>query len=117
VSEPIKAAPVDAVLIFEGVFLMRPELIDRGDLRIFVSAAFEETVARARSRDAVLYGTPLDVERRFRNRYLPSQRFYSDTVRPADHADILVRNDEPQRPTWEVRPPRTGPGMNLAIRL
>jgi hypothetical protein len=58
VSEPITAAPVDAVLIFEGVFLMRPELIDRWDLRIFVSAAFEETVARARSRDAVRNGTP-----------------------------------------------------------
>jgi uridine kinase len=27
----------DAVLVFDGVFLMRPELIDRWDLRIFVS--------------------------------------------------------------------------------
>jgi uridine kinase len=104
VSEPITAAPVDAVLIFEGVFLMRPELIDRWDLRIFVSATFEETVARVRSRDAALYRTPVDVERRFRSRYRPSQQFYFDTVRSTDHADILVRNDEPQRPTWEVRP-------------
>ena len=103
VSEPITAAPVDAVLIFEGVFLMRPELIDRWDLRIFVSAAFEETVAQARIRDEALYGTPVDVERRFRSRYLPSQQFYFDTVRPTDHADILVCNDEPQRPAWEVR--------------
>jgi uridine kinase len=61
VSEPISVAPVDAVLIFEGVFLMRPELIDRWDLRIFVSARFEETVARARIRDAALYGSPVDV--------------------------------------------------------
>jgi uridine kinase len=103
VTEPISAAPVDAVLIFEGVFLMRPELIERWDLRIVVSAAFEETVARARIRDAALYGTPVDVERRFRTRYLPSQQFYVDTVRPIDHADILVRNDEPPRPAWKVR--------------
>src|SRR5580693_1507954 len=34
VTEPITVAPVDAVLIFEGVFLMRAELIDRWDLRI-----------------------------------------------------------------------------------
>jgi uridine kinase len=104
VSEPTTDAPVDAVLIFDGVFLMRPELNDRWDLRIFVSAAFEETLARARIRDAALYGTSVDVERRFRSRYRPSQQRYFDTVRPTDHADILVRNDEPQRPTWAVRP-------------
>jgi uridine kinase len=105
VSEPITVAPVDAVLIFEGVFLMRPALNDRWDLRIFVSVAFEEIVARARIRDAARYGSPDDVERRFRSRYLPSQEFYLDTVRPADRADILVHNDHPQRPTWKV-PPR-----------
>lgn len=104
VSEPMKVAPVDAVLIFEGVFLMRPELIDRWDLRIFVSTAFEETVARARIRDEALFGSPDDVERRFRSRYRPSQQFYFDTVRPTERADILVRNDEPQRPAWAVRP-------------
>jgi uridine kinase len=102
-SEPMTAAPVDAVLIFEGVFLMRPELIDRWDLRVFVSAAFEETLARARTRDEALYGTPGDVERRFRSRYRPSQQFYFDTVRPTDRADLVVRNDEPQRPAWTVR--------------
>jgi uridine kinase len=29
------------VLLFDGVFLLRPELIDRWEPRIFVSAAFE----------------------------------------------------------------------------
>jgi hypothetical protein len=42
-SRPVTTAPADAVLLFNGVFLLRPELIDRWDLRIFVSAAFEET--------------------------------------------------------------------------
>jgi uridine kinase len=84
--------------------LMRPELIEGWDLRIFVSAAFEETVARARIRDEALYGTPDVVERRFRARYGPSQQFYFDSVRPTDLADIHVRNDDPQRPAWDVRP-------------
>ncbi len=104
VSEPIRYAPVDAVLIFEGVFLMRPELIDQWDLRIFVSATFEETLARARTRDVALYGTAVNVERRFRGRYRPSQQLYSETVRPTDHADIIVHNDDPQQPAWKVRP-------------
>ena len=92
------------MLLFDGVFLLRPELIDRWDLRIFVSAAFEETLDRARTRDQALFGSATEVERRHRNRYMPSQQLYFDTARPTDHADIVVHNDEPQRPAWEARP-------------
>ena len=49
-------------------------------------------------------GSATEVERRFRNRYLPSQQHYFDTVRPTDLADIVVHNDEPERPAWEARP-------------
>jgi uridine kinase len=93
----------DAVLIFDGVFLLRPELIDQWDLSIFVSAAFDRTLERARIRDRALYGSAADVERRFRNRYKPSQEFYFATARPTDHADFIVHNDEPHQPAWEVR--------------
>ncbi len=27
----------------------------------------------------------------------------SATARPADHADIIVRGDEPRRPAWAIR--------------
>ena len=43
-----------------------------------------------------------EVERRWRERYIPAQQFYFDTVRPTDHADIIVHNDEPQQPVWET---------------
>jgi uridine kinase len=104
-SQPVRTAPADAVLVFEGGFLLRPELIDRWDLRIFVSASFEETLDRARTRDEALYGSVGEVERRFRNRYRPSQQLYLDEVHPTDHADILVYNDEPRHPAWKVRTP------------
>jgi uridine kinase len=102
-SLPVMTASADAVLLFEGVFLLRPEVIERWDLRVFVSAGFEATLDRARTRDRALYGSATEVERRFRNRYRPSQQLYSDTARPTDHADIIVHNDEPQQPAWEVR--------------
>ncbi|MFI6827877.1 cytidylate kinase family protein [Kribbella sp. NPDC050241] len=102
VSEPIMTAPADAVLLFDGVFLMRPELIDRWDLRIFVSAPFENTMDRARTRDQTSSRSAAEVERRYRSRYMPSQQFYFDTVRPTDHADIVVHNDDPHRPAWEA---------------
>jgi uridine kinase len=103
-SPRVTTAVADAVLLFDGVFLLRPELIDRWDLRIFVSAAFAETLARARIRDLASLGSAAGVEQRFRNRYLPSQQHYFDTVRPTDLADIVVHNDEPEQPGWEVRP-------------
>lgn len=103
-SPPVATAPADAVLIFDGVFLMRPELMDRWDLRIFVSTALERTVDRAviRERHALARA---EVERRWRERYIPSQEFYFATVCPTDHANIVVHNDEPQHPAWEIETP------------
>lgn len=100
--QPVRTAPADAVLVFEGVFLLRPELIDRWDLSIFVSAAFEEVLDRARTRDLAAYGTVTEVERRFRERYIPAQRLYFDAALPTDHADIIVHNDKPHEPAWEA---------------
>jgi uridine kinase len=101
-SPPVTTAPVDAVLIFDGVFLLRPELRDRWDLRIFVSTAFQNTVDRALigERDAL---SAAAIERRWRERYIPSQQFYFTTARPADNADIVVHNDDLQQPTWNTQ--------------
>jgi uridine kinase len=100
-SPPVSTAPADAILLFDGVFLMRPELIDRWDLRIFVSIALEKTVDRAVIRERQM-SSQVDVERRWRERYIPSQQLYFGTVRPTEHADIIVHNDEPQQPAWAV---------------
>ena len=106
-SPPASTAPADAVLLFDGVFLLRPELIHRWDLRIFVSVPFEQTVDRARDRGTVLAGSTVDtadIERSWRHRYIPAQQLYFAIARPTDHADIIVYNDQLHRPTWEVQP-------------
>ncbi|RAG80548.1 uridylate kinase [Streptacidiphilus pinicola] len=106
-SPPAVTAPADAVLLFGGVFLLRPELIDRWDLRIFVSVPFEQTVDRARDRGTAQAGSIADateIERSWRDRYIPAQQLYFATARPTDHADIVVYNDQLQRSTWEVGP-------------
>jgi hypothetical protein len=59
-TPPTSTAPADAVLLFDGVFLLRPELIDRWDRRIFVSVPFEQTVDRARARGNALAGSTAD---------------------------------------------------------
>jgi len=100
-SPPVTTAPADAVLIFDGVFLMRPELVDRWDLRVFVSTALDRTVDRAVIRERGVL-SPADVERRWRERYIPAQQLYVDRVRPTEHANIVVHNDDPQRPVWAI---------------
>jgi uridine kinase len=106
ISVPAETAAPDAVLLFDGVFLLRPELLDRWDLRIFVSTTFEKTLERALVRDQESMGSAARVEQRFRNRYQPSQEHYLNTMHPADRAHIIIDNDEPQRPRWELRSQR-----------
>jgi uridine kinase len=105
VAPPVTTAAVDAVLLFDGVFLLRRELFDRWDLRIFVSATFDNALDRSRIRDQSPLMSADEVEQRYRRRYLPSQQFYFRADRPAEHADIVVYNDDPARPAWEVRTP------------
>jgi uridine kinase len=93
----------DAILLFDGVFLLRPELVDAWDFRVFITVASEEIIRRARIRDAEVYGSPDDAERRFRARYLPSQRHYRGTVRPAELADVVLDNDDPSQPGVTMR--------------
>lgn len=95
-------ARADAVLLLDGVFLLRPELRDRWDLRIFVSADLERTVDRAVVRESPA-SSRAAVERRWRQRYLPAQRLYFADAEPAEHADVVVHNDDPGRPSWQIR--------------
>ena len=108
VARPATTSPADAVLLLDGVFLLRPELIGWWDLRIFVSASFERTVDRARTRDLATLGSVGAVEHRFRTRYIPAQEIYFAAAHPTDQADIVVHNDEPLQPAWVVRLPRAG---------
>jgi uridine kinase len=98
VSRPIEMASPDAVLVVDGVFLFRPELVASWDVRIFVSAEPEVTLRRALQRDAELFGSRSEVERRYRGRYIPAQRLYGAECRPAETADVVVLNDDPGFP-------------------
>ena len=95
VGGDVRAAPVDAVLVMDGVFLLRPELRDAWEFALFVRVSPEETLRRALVRDLGLFGSAEEVERRYRTRYLPGQQLYLDEARPLEHADAVVLNDEP----------------------
>jgi uridine kinase len=99
----------DAILLVEGVFLLRPELVEEWDLRIFVSVEPDEALRRALERDTPVFGSREEAERRYRLRYQPGQRLYFAEARPLDAADVVVVNDDPIRPA--IRTGRAGPAL------
>jgi uridine kinase len=104
-AQPVPAvvATDSDILIVDGVFLLRPDLYDSWDLRIFVSASFAEILRRARERDVALFGSPAEVERRYSARYIPGQKLYFAAVRPMEKADVVVDNDDPAQPVLHSR--------------
>jgi uridine kinase len=91
-------ASANAVLLFDGVFLLRPELIDQWDYRIFVSVKMELALQRALQRDLPLFGSAETIRMRYLQRYLPGQRLYYQVARPYEQADVIVDNNDPSHP-------------------
>jgi uridine kinase len=102
VQVPLCLAESTAVLLFDGVFLLRPELRSYWEFMIFVEAAFEVTLVRAQQRDLALFGTVAEVTQRYEQRYIPGQRLYLEECRPKERATVVVENNDPWHPVlWE----------------
>jgi uridine kinase len=97
-AAPLLLAPPDAVLVFDGVFLLRPELNDAWDLRVFLEVGLQETLRRAVARDRALFGSAQTTRERYQRRYVPGQRRYLATVQPQRTADVVIDNHDPTTP-------------------
>ena len=97
IAVALETAEVSAVLLFDGIFLMRPELTAYWDFTVFVEAAFEVTVPRAIQRDRALFGRSEEVRRRYEERYIPGQKLYLEECRPHERAMVIVDNNDPSQ--------------------
>lgn len=100
--EPVHATD-DAILVCDGIFLLRPRLAGRWDVRVFVDAAFDVRLRRALVRDLSAMGSAQAVEERYRTRYEPGQALYRAQARPEAVADVVVQNDDPAAPRVRER--------------
>jgi uridine kinase len=98
VETEILEAPSDAVLLFDGVFLLRPELRSCWDFSVFVRAGFRVTLPRAIARDLAQSGTAEEVRERYERRYIPGQMLYIAEVAPESRATVVVDNNDPAEP-------------------
>ena len=97
IGEPV-VVEADVVVLVDGVFLQRAAFRAEWDMVVYVQVSENETVARARLRDAELFGGVAETERRYRERYLPAQKLYRDEADPVTNAHVLIDNEDPAQP-------------------
>jgi uridine kinase len=101
--EPVLAdAANDAVLLADGAFLQRPELVDYWDLRIYVEVSFETVLRRGIERDQVWMTGAAAAEQRYLSKYIPGERMYVEQVNPSERAQVVVGNEDLGNPTLRL---------------
>ena len=83
-----------ALLLFDGVFLHRPELTRFWDFSLFMDADFAITVPRMAGRD----GTSAGLDDPLNRRYVEGQKLYLKTCEPGRLADVMIDNTDYDNP-------------------
>lgn len=97
-AEP-EEAPTNCVVIIDGVFLHRQELVDAWQFSVFLRVPFEESVGRMAERD----GSPSDPAHPALRRYVNAQRLYFAECSPERRASIVIDNTNLSHP-FDVAP-------------
>jgi len=102
IDQPVETgffqAPTAAILLFDGIFLCRPELANYWDLLVFVDISFETCLARALVRDRALFISADEIIESYMKRYIPAQRKYLSSCWPKERADLVIDNNDPENP-------------------
>lgn len=85
-AAPAEEVPVNAVVIVEGMFLHRDELVTRWDWSVFLDVPFTETARRMAQRD----GSHPDPQHPTMRRYVEGQRLYLATCHPQERATVVL---------------------------
>ncbi|SMC55886.1 uridine kinase [Lentzea albidocapillata] len=94
VDPPAEIAAPDALLLVDGIFLHRDELVRHWDFSVFLDVAFEVSAARMAVRD----GSPPDPDDPRNRRYVEGQRLYLAACEPAARAGLVIDHDAHRPP-------------------
>jgi uridine kinase len=92
------AAPGD-ILVFDGIFLHRPELRGYWDFSIFLEVGVAVSMARCAQRD----GTSPDPQAPGNRRYVEGQQLYLRECQPWQHAMVVINNETLESPRIVAR--------------
>ena len=93
----------DVILLCDGVFLHREEVLDAWDVRVFVEADLDIAVERGIRRDACRMPSMEATRERYRLRYTPAQVRYLEERRPRELAHFVLQNTDPDEPVLHSR--------------
>ncbi|MGJ8721330.1 MAG: uridine kinase [Salinibacterium amurskyense] len=88
------SAPERAIVLVEGMFLHRDELLGTWDYSLFLDVPFAETARRMAARD----GSNPDPEHPSMQRYVGGQRLYFRAAQPWGRATRVIDNANPNEP-------------------
>jgi uridine kinase len=90
VSVPERVASGGDILLFDGIFLHRPELRHYWDYSVFLQVAFSISIPRGAQRGE---GSP-DLTSPANRRYMQGQELYLSRCHPMSFASVTVNNDD-----------------------
>ncbi|QOZ70151.1 uridine kinase [Bradyrhizobium arachidis] len=96
-ADDLEALP-SSILLIDGIFLHRPELLTYWDVSIFLRTDFAVSVARCASRD----GWSLDPAAPSNRRYVEGQRLYLLNCQPEAKATIVIDYNDLSAPSLVV---------------
>jgi uridine kinase len=91
-SDEIVDMPIDGVLVVDGVFAFRPQLVTCWDVGVWLQIDTELAVARGIERDTATARDGREAEELMRDRYVAAERIYLAEVDPIRRADVVVDN-------------------------
>lgn len=97
-SEAITNMPDDGMLIVDGVFALRGELVEAWNLGVWLSIDPELSFARGVDRDAIREGGRGRAATLHRDRYLAAELIYINEVDPLERADVVIDNTDVHAP-------------------
>nr|WP_255604239.1 hypothetical protein [Oscillochloris sp. ZM17-4] len=94
VVAPEEQAATGDILVFDGIFLHRPELRSSWDLSVFLEVSVVTSVGRCAARD----GSSPDPQHPSQRRYVEGQQLYLRSCRPERRATFVVNNNNLDAP-------------------
>ena len=90
VNTPLEVAELGSILVFDGIFLHRPEIRTYWDYSIFLDVDFRISVPRGNQR----FGGSPDPNCESNRRYVEGQKIYLSQCKPREQASIIINNEE-----------------------
>jgi uridine kinase len=91
----------DSIVIVEGVFLFKPDMIDFFDIKVFIDVEREVITERMIARDLPSDATSLEIENyrtRIEQKYMAGQDIYLSKSDAKNKADIVIDNNDYKNP-------------------